>query len=73
MIDKRAVGEQAVRPGRAPARKLMQLAIDLSDEQATEARIRWVNAHRECQVPSGVDDLVEIAHTLTGARAVAEA
>jgi hypothetical protein len=61
MIDKRAIPPQRVHPGLIPDQKLMRLAIDLSDEEATEARIRWVNAHPTCQVPSGVDDLVRIA------------
>lgn len=64
MIDKRAVPGQRVVPGLVPDQKLMRLAIDLTDEEATEARIRWVNEHPTCQVPSGVDDLVTIAAEL---------
>ncbi|HEV2369115.1 MAG TPA: hypothetical protein VGR90_04530 [Acidimicrobiales bacterium] len=68
MIDKRAVPGQNVKPGLVPDQKLMRLAIELDDEQATEARIRWVNEHPECQVPSGVDDLVRIAAGLPARR-----
>lgn len=68
MIDKRAVPGQNVKPGLVPDQKLMRLALDLDDEQATEARIRWVNEHPECQVPSGVDDLVRIAAELRAHR-----
>lgn len=64
MVDKRAVPGQSVKPGLVPDQKLMRLAIELTDEQATEARIRWVNEHPQCQVPSGIDDLVLIAREL---------
>ena len=57
-------------PGLSPDRDLMQIALELTDEEATEARIRWVNEHSQgCIIPSGVARFVAIGHEEAAKRA----
>lgn len=72
LLDRRSAPGDRVEAGRLPDQALMRTAIELTDDEAVEAKARWGRMYQrgaECRVPSGAEALEKIGRQLIDERA----